>query len=286
LEELTSMIPYHKILIPTDGSDNTKAAIAYALKLAKLVGAEVTAISVNDTSNYATASGTVGPDVTSSLYQLCEDAVRYVVEEGARSGVTVHTNIINGNPARDIVEASKAHDLVVMGSVGRTGVAHLILGSVAQKVVRMAACPVLVVRNARPESDLTICRKLLIPTDGSENTTIAIRHGLELAKAFNAQVTALSVSLAKDPDQISNMAVEQVAEEGRKMGLKVIGSVVPGSPPEEIVKASFDHDLIVMGTAGRTGLAHLRLGSVAEHTIRGSACPVLVVRASVDRPAI
>ncbi|MCE5338363.1 MAG: universal stress protein [Methanomicrobiaceae archaeon] len=132
--------------------------------------------------------------------------------------------------------------------------------------------------------------RLLIPMDGNGNTWTAIRYGLEMARTFNADVTALSVNSARNRSfarggdvehfspEVSQKIVDYVANEGRKLGIAVTSMIVTGSPADEIIKASREHDLIVMGTNGRTGLEYLRLGSVAEKTIRHAGCPVLVVR--------
>lgn len=287
------MTLYRKILIPTDGSENTKAAIAFALQMAKISGATVTALTVNDTTSYANASLEPAVDVDRFMAQRGKEAVTYVVDQGRSMGVSVTTQIINGLPAQNIAEASKGYDLVVMGTMGRTGMAHLLLGSVAENVVRNAHCPVMVV-HADEEHIASECHSILIATDGGDHTKIAILHGLELAKALNAKVTALSVSDAKsDPGparkdkvalrrimDMSQNAVDDVVAEGNRFGLEVVPKVVTGSPANEIVKVSKGYDLVVMGTLGRSGLDLLRLGSVAEKTVRSSKCPVLVVRAS------
>ena len=141
------MEPFRRILIPTDGSDNAKVAVAKGLELAKMTVAEVTAISVMDSVGlaYAAQSTTMSP-----IYQLLKDgadsAVGQVRKEGEKLGVPVRTVVKEGNPADEIAKASGNYDLIVMGTLGRTGLAHLLLGSVAEKVVRFASCPVMVVR--------------------------------------------------------------------------------------------------------------------------------------------
>jgi nucleotide-binding universal stress UspA family protein len=118
------------------------------MEIAKGVGAEVTAMYVVDQTsfiNFPMDSTVV------SVYSLLEKegktAVSFVIEEGERQGVKVHTRIEEGSPARKILEASKDYDLIVMGTLGRTGISKLLLGSVAEKVVRFAECPVMVVRS-------------------------------------------------------------------------------------------------------------------------------------------
>lgn len=147
------MNEFKRILIPTDGSENTRAAITHGLELAKLVGAEVTALYVVDQASFVNFP----MDATVvSIYSLLEkegkEAVDYIVREGEKLGVKVEPKVIEGSPAKKIVDEAENHDLVVMGTLGRTGVSKILLGSVAEKVVRLAPCPVLVVR-AKPGTE-------------------------------------------------------------------------------------------------------------------------------------
>lgn len=146
--ERSSMNKFNKILIPTDGSENTKAAIAQGLELARVMGAEVTALYVVDQASFVNFP----MDATVvSIYSLLEkegkEAVDFVVTEGAKVGVKVEAKVVEGNPAKKIVDEAENYDLVVMGTLGRTGISKLLLGSVAERVVRFAPCPVLVVRS-------------------------------------------------------------------------------------------------------------------------------------------
>ena len=142
------MSSFKKILIPTDGSEYTKAAIEKGLSLAKQMGAEVTTMYIVDQTsfiNFPMDSTIV------SVYSLLEkegkDAVDYVVNEGEKLGINVRTIVDEGSPSRKIIDASKDFDLIVMGTLGRTGISKLLLGSVAERVVRFAKCPVLVIRS-------------------------------------------------------------------------------------------------------------------------------------------
>ncbi len=146
------MVNFSKILIPTDGSEYTKAAIAQGLQLAKFTGAEVTAMYVVDQTSFVNFPM---DSTVVSIYSLLEkegkDAVDYVKQEGDKMGVKVKIVVEEGSPVRKIVDASKEYDLIVMGTLGRTGISKLLLGSVAERVVRYAACPVLVVRSPMEE---------------------------------------------------------------------------------------------------------------------------------------
>ena len=147
------MALFKKILIPTDGSEYTKAAVRKGLEIAKAVGAEVTALYVVDQTsfiNFPMDSTIVS--VYTLLEKEGEEAMEFVKKEAEALGVKVTTRIEEGSPSRKIVDLSADHDLVVMGTLGRTGFSKLLLGSVAERVVRFAKCPVLVVRSPGEEN--------------------------------------------------------------------------------------------------------------------------------------
>ncbi len=142
------MKPFERILIATDGSDNAKAAAIQGLVLAKLMDAEVTAVSVVDIGEPYTGKGLRRSDVD-NYPLLAEEAsanVEQVSKEGEEMGVAVKKLVRKGTPANEIISVSKDYDLIVMGTLGRTGLSHFLVGSVAEKVVRFASCPVLVIR--------------------------------------------------------------------------------------------------------------------------------------------
>ena len=238
------MTPYKKILIPTDGSEKTGPAILYGLNMAKTMGAEVTAMCVIDEIDHQDMMNVAVPEAETILYQNCASAVQSVAAQGLARGIKVKPVVIGGIPSSEIIEASIDHDLIIMGTAGRTGIPNLLLGSVAEKVVRSAISPVLVIHGGTNlEADRSSPRKLLIPTDGSENTKPAIAHGLGLARAFNAEVTALSVvgdeegsgpsvieGVGRTSSDIGSKATEFVVEEGQKLGIDVKPMIVAGKP--------------------------------------------------------
>lgn len=145
---------YHKILIATDGSEYTKTATTHGLWLAKMSGAEVTAVFVVDDAVFMNQTwGQMLPSGSPDLTYLLEDegkkAVSAVRDEAEKMKVKVMTKVEHGNPARVIIDMSKDFDLVVLGTLGRSGISKLLMGSVSEKVARFAECPVLVVRNPK-----------------------------------------------------------------------------------------------------------------------------------------
>ncbi len=145
-EEVKSM-SFSNILVPTDGSEFTKAAIGKAMELAKLVGGKVTALYVLDQTvltNMPMDSAVM--NIYNALEKEGKQAVDYVRDLGEREGVEVELLVKEGTPVKVILDESPNFDLIVMGTLGRTGMSKLLMGSVAERVVRASSCPVMVVR--------------------------------------------------------------------------------------------------------------------------------------------
>jgi nucleotide-binding universal stress UspA family protein len=139
----------NKILIPTDGSDYTKPAIKQAIELAKMSGAEVTALYVLDQTVLTNMPmDTAVMNVYKTLEKEGQEAVDYVLDLAKENGVTAQVSVKEGTPVKVILDESPNYDMIVMGTLGRTGMSKLLMGSVAERVVRAASCPVLVVRSS------------------------------------------------------------------------------------------------------------------------------------------
>ncbi len=137
---------YNKILIPTDGSELTRSAIDKGLEFAKLAGSEVTALYVLDQSIYSSMPMDAAVvNIYETLEKDGQNATRYIKEKGESMGIIVKEKIIEGVPPTVIIAESENYDLIVMGTLGRTGVRKALMGSVAEKVVQKGKCPVMVV---------------------------------------------------------------------------------------------------------------------------------------------
>jgi len=143
---------YRNIVIATDGSENTQRAISYGIEIAKLSGAAVHALYVVDTSAFSSIpmSSDGGWE---AMYEILrkegERAVSAIKYQGEAAGVEIREVVWEGNPSNVIIEFSENNniDLVVMGTLGKTGLDRFLLGSVAEKVVRSSKVPVMVVRS-------------------------------------------------------------------------------------------------------------------------------------------
>jgi nucleotide-binding universal stress UspA family protein len=143
--------PIQRILVPHDFSDTADRALAFALDLAEKLGASVTVMHAYEVPTYGYPGGpAMSAETAGQIERAARTALEGVATRARRPGVDVGTVLRQGFPWSEIVAlaAEGKASLVVMGTHGRRGFARMLLGSVAEKVVRMAPCPVLTVHGA------------------------------------------------------------------------------------------------------------------------------------------
>jgi len=154
-----------RMVVPTDFSASSEAALEYAKMLAERFGASLHLLHVIEQPVIAG-----GLDIYATELQRMHEAAQSEAEArlaryltaAERERLSASTEIADGHTARTIVEVARRRgaDLIVMGTHGRSGVAHLLLGSVAEKVVRMASCPVLTVRMLEHEVETAVSQQI------------------------------------------------------------------------------------------------------------------------------
>ncbi|HUK56344.1 MAG TPA: universal stress protein [Nitrospiria bacterium] len=144
-----------KILVPTDFSEGSDRAIRYAAMMARVLKAQVRLIHVIQPYAYGMTETFNVVDHYSALKTIAEPLLEEVCKALQKTGLTVEAELANGVTHREILQAARrtGADLIIMGTHGRSGVDHLLLGSVAEKVVRLASCPVLTVRGEAKKAD-------------------------------------------------------------------------------------------------------------------------------------
>jgi nucleotide-binding universal stress UspA family protein len=281
---------YDDVLLPVDESATAgaRAVVRHAGELARWADATLHLLYVADTTRDSVT--VVGTDVVDALVREGESVLADVAEGLDDLGVDYEGEVVQGDPASTIVDYARDCDLVVMPTHGREGLSRHFLGSVTERVVRRAPEPVIAARAREDERLRFPYERLLVATDGSEAAAHAARHGLDLAAALDAEVTALSVVddtagravrdlLGEDRERTASEACAAVAADGAERGVEVTERVVHGAPAEEVVAAvdSTDADLVVVGATGRRGVDDVLLGSVADRTVRSAPVPVLTV---------
>jgi nucleotide-binding universal stress UspA family protein len=145
------MMEIRAILAPTDFSDFSKQVLKEALALAQTFDAKLLLLHVVEPPPYSVEG--LGPsslevNLLDDLERLANNELAGVLPEAQSTGVEVGRHVVVGTPYRKIVEVAEAErvDLIVMSTHGRTGLSHLVMGSVAERIVRTAPCPVLTMR--------------------------------------------------------------------------------------------------------------------------------------------
>ena len=149
---------FERILIATDGSKFGEKAAKVGIELAKLSGGKVIIVYVADINKYTSSAGLISPFggvspdaidvVVESIRDAGEKATLHVSDLARASGVTSERLIVEGNPPSEILRIAEDDkiDVIVMGSIGKTGLEKFFMGSVAEKVVHDSKLPVLIVR--------------------------------------------------------------------------------------------------------------------------------------------
>lgn len=288
---------YNEILFPTDGSEGADAVFDHVLEIADAHGSRVRVLNVADTNQPSVLRK--GGDVIDVLKKEGKRIVGDAADRARERGVSVITEVIQGEPYRTIVDYADSHgmDLIVMPTHGRRGLERFLLGSTTERVVRRADVPVLTVK---PDADSGIgypYANVLVPTDGSDCARAALETGVDVVKAERASLHLLSVidttRLGVDNLEAQMVALEESADEiledafdfAGNAGLDPVSATVEYGASVYGAILSYiednDIDLVVVGTHGRTGFDRYVLGSVTEYLIRTSPVPVLTVRETV-----
>ncbi len=291
----------NKILVPVDFSEGSEVAVHHALNIARHLDAELVLLHVGVVLEHpedlpgagAIYAGVARAQLEADRVQLGELRRRI-----SGQGVEVSQMVADGFADTAIVDAAAeiGAGLVVVGSHGRSGIRRVLLGSVAERVVRLAGCNVLV---ARRDGELAGgYRRLLVPTDFSAGAGRALALAVALAPPGAAIDLLHCWSLPQpggpDPgstgwqeiynavrDRITSSVtaeLDRLIAAHRGTGLTLCGHLVEDSPAHGIDRwlERNRYDLVVTGSHGRRGVRRFLLGSVAEATVRHAPCSVLV----------
>jgi len=286
------------ILHPTDFSEPAGRALNLAGSLAHREGARLLVLHVANTLTDA---------VNVLLDDPSPDRQRQRLEQLQLEvpSVPFESRLAFGGAAAEILKTAQETgcDLIVMGTRGRKGLGRLLMGSVAEQVVRNALCPVVTVNSPsrEPAAQAEVSsgtaapiRTVLHPTDFSAPCAEAFRVACELAGDQTARLTVVHVAVPPPIGPITQPVPPPLPEDPRGRleellrlaqalapGLQADYRVEKGDAAPRIVGAAQETrcDLIVMGTHGRTGLGRVLMGSVAEQVLRTAPCPVVTVKA-------
>lgn len=299
------MLTIRRILCPVDFSDFSRRALDLAFALAARSGAEITALHVTAPSFPPMAAFPEVPalfPLDAAVMERLRAELASFVASSRTPDIPLRTVVAEGAPVTTILleaEALRA-DLIVMGTHGVGGFERWVLGSVAEKVLRKAPCPVLTVTKARQEPfpiDPGRFGEVLCAVDLSESSKQTLAGAVSMAQAAGAHLTLFHV-LEDAPQEQAAVAQAgldlsayraQRCQEARQRLRALAKDVVcahdeivkTGTPYREILALAKEREagLVVVGVHGPRFLDIFHFGSSAHHVVRGAECPVLTVRA-------
>jgi len=300
---------WNTLLVPLDGSPLAEAALPYATTIAQASGARILLLTVLESEPLRTM--VVGGDerlrteIEAGWRTPAEGYLAGVAARLAARGVRAEYQAVVGDPVDQILATAEDEraTMIVMATHGRGGLQRLLLGSVADKLMRMSTRPLLLVR---PPEDLppstdepATIRRIAVPLDGSQLAEAAVPLAVDLAGLLKARLLLVRVEpLAQSlmvpfdlsgtvPDfaaldeRIATAATEYLSSVQARLPAEIVSEmlVVRGSPAPTLLEVlERDRvDLVVMSTHGRGGLQRFVLGSVTERVVRAGV-PTVVVR--------
>ena len=290
----TCVMQPKRILLPTDFSECANAALDHALILAQRFDADLHLLHVAIEEESLSEDEPLDTQDLMDQIELSALARHLLSETGE---LRVHEERVEAfDVASTIVGFGTRHniDLMVLGTHGRRGLSHFLLGSVAEKVVRTAHCPVLVCR--QPPKDLQTYDRILVPYDFSADSNAALSTAISLADTFGGRIEMLHVTVPPVPiggevgmpamsppiaelQEQAEHALQQRID-GLDASISITPRVIEGAPAWSITEHCEENttNLVVMGSHGLTGLRRWLLGSVSERVVRTAPCPVLVLQ--------
>lgn len=297
----------HRVLFATDFSRCGEQAFLHALWWAEKLHGELELVhSIASELDHYDLDTLPVVDLAAQ-HQLARTAaseqLEALVERARQRGVTARCEVLEGGPVPQVLcdyAVAKKVELVVVGTHGRRGLGRLLLGSVAEQVVRKAPCPVFTVHETEHEPRAAAA-SIVAPVDFSEGARAGADWALALARRFAVPLTlvhvldpALEAGLFMPgayPLMVSNTGeLKATAEQslarlqdeltkGSEGGIAIERKVLYGSPPYEItdLARSLPGAWIVLATHSHTGLERLLLGSTAERVLRLAPCPVITL---------
>jgi nucleotide-binding universal stress UspA family protein len=305
------VIEFRQILCPTDLSESSTRALPYAAALARWYEAKLTVLYVVPTFEPMPLTPE-GLDAVQMVFPASRDEVlsemRHLVDSAGAAPLHPTLAAEAGDPVRTIVNQAlvTSADLIVMGTHGRSGFERFMIGSVTEKVLRRAPCPVLTVPPQATASvpGEVLFKNILCSIDFSPSALQAMGFALDLARQADGAVTLVHVIewlAEEEPLAFAHFNVPEYRQHLIDDARQRLGALVADEPRtwsaiQEIVTVGRAHreilrlaadsppDLIAMGAQGRGGIGLALFGSTTQQVVRAAPCPVLTVRGTPVAP--
>jgi nucleotide-binding universal stress UspA family protein len=303
-----------RILCPIDFSETSRHALDHAATLARWYGAKLMLLYVHPALAVAPLAPGLplmpGVILSGEDRELVEARLESFAREEIGDQIPLTRHVLEGDAAREIrtFAQESGTQLIVLGTHGRSGFERLVMGSVAEKVMRTAACPVLTVPPRTPERvplPTSLFRQVLCAIDFSECSMEGLRYALSIAQESGGLLTVVHVAellpedvpgfgepapSAEHPHTFRDYLAQAKAARAAQLDAAIPAGVrdyctvdtvmASGKPYREILRLAAERasDLIVLGVHGRGAVDRFFFGSTTEHVARGATCPVLTIR--------
>ena len=294
-----------RILFPTDFSRCADQALAHAVFLAEKYEAEIHVFHAvtlfNDQPGVVNDEFEETEEMIKKLENIAEvqlNKVSVAREDDDIKIIKAQTRGISTAPVILEYASENSIDLIVLGTHGRRGLGHLLLGSTAEEVVRLSECPVFTIRELKEAKPVMHLNKILVPVDFSDHSKLALSHASEIAQSYDAKLQVLHIieetmhpafslsgkssifDLIPGIEDDCRKRTEKMVKETVSSQIKYEVHIKGGRAASDIIGFAKENstDLIVIATHGLTGLEHMLLGSVTEKVVRMAHCPVFTVK--------
>ena len=285
------MINDKAILVGVDGSNASYKAAWWAANYAKHAGLTLQIVCAYSLPSYAAVSfdatyTAMGDD--NAAHSDAQEILSKAKAIADEQGVEAATLIVTGDPASVFVELSRNYNLIVIGNRGKGGLAERLLGTTSSSLPAYAYCPIVVVPYTDDDGNLmhlnNTITKVAVGSDESKWGLKALEIAASFANAWGAELDVISAApqVKGADDAVYESYMEDLETRVKPLeeqypDLAIRKRIVPGSAVDTLTKASFDHDVVVVGSRGRGGFTGLLLGSTSQGLIQHAAGPVYVV---------
>ncbi len=296
-----SLFVHKRILVATDFSEYSKVALDSCLGASKCMKTKLYVLHTIEKFPHDYVhllSSTTHSNMKQKLEEEAMGKIKAMLPKELLESENIVPIVRFGKPFLEIIKIAKEKDvdLMVIGTHGRAGVDRVILGSVAERVVRKAGCSVMVVRSKKYVG----FKRIIVPIDFSDCSRKALEHSTATARAHNSKLTILHVyeesfiepyvraanseeeaeEIIKEIEQVNESKYDEFLNTIDLSGVEYEKLLKKGIPETEIVAIAMEQqaNLIVMGTHGRSGIKHILVGSTAEEVVRNVPCDIIVVK--------
>lgn len=266
-----------RILVPLDGSETAEAILPHINQTLAKPGTEILLLRVVE-QLFSDTVPTLGPFLTDA-----DEYLRGVYVRITAPDVRVRARVEHGSPVKTILRVAEEEQvsLIAMASHGRSGLDRVLMGSVAEGVVRSSKVPTFLLRAIGGEVQVRPIRRILVPIGGGEFSLKIVPHVSDLARALGAEILVLHVA----EQDMESVAMTRGAEEAiRASGILVRTKFDEGEPTVVILDTvrMAEVDLVAMATHARNVVSQVFFGSVTQRVLREGGIPMLVTRGALE----